>query len=303
MVNGPSPLSRTAFGWIRRHSVNVSDPLSGDEQALQILRISRRLTLCFIGHGGILRVDPVKLLTLAETADGLDDLDPHPGEGLSGPIPVKPMSVGRRKHPCRVLNTKLLGSLVWPMRIIRKGSRQHDQINRAVTYQPIRLLRRAYVPGCGGRDTGFAANPGRNWTKECRTPRDVRLAEKPILTSMKSSPLAWYFLTSSIASLSVSSSLPSNWINAESYSQRKIFRPDRTNSAERLKDKAATVFKAAAIFVRAMVRVLRKEALRQIAMGEMQFQPLETALQSTFRAVNKSLYTFDVHLRHLMGNF
>ncbi len=34
-----------------RHSVNVSRPLPGNQQALQILRITRRLTAYFIGHG------------------------------------------------------------------------------------------------------------------------------------------------------------------------------------------------------------------------------------------------------------
>jgi hypothetical protein len=35
----------------RGHAVDVSHPLPGDQQALQILGITRRLAACFIGHG------------------------------------------------------------------------------------------------------------------------------------------------------------------------------------------------------------------------------------------------------------
>jgi hypothetical protein len=61
-------------------------------------------------------------------------------------IAVEPMSVGRRKDPRWVLHTKFLGGLVGPVRVIEKRPRQHDEIDRAVTHQPIRLLWCADVP-------------------------------------------------------------------------------------------------------------------------------------------------------------
>ncbi len=45
-----------------RHSVDVSHPLSRNQQALQILRITRRFKAYFIGHGDIpLKAKPIKL--------------------------------------------------------------------------------------------------------------------------------------------------------------------------------------------------------------------------------------------------
>jgi hypothetical protein len=61
-------------------------------------------------------------------------------------VPVEPMGIGRRKHPGRVFHAEFLGGLVGPMRIIKKRPCQHDQINRTIAHQPVRLLRCADVP-------------------------------------------------------------------------------------------------------------------------------------------------------------
>src|SRR5260370_17751228 len=83
----------------------------------------------------------------------------------------------------------------------------------------------------------------------------------------------------------------------------KLLRPDSPDSRQSLLQEAAPVLQVAAVFVFAQVGVRRKEVLPEIAMGVMQLEPLETAVEGPLGRINKVVFdALNVFQRHRLRN-
>ncbi len=79
----------------------------------------------------------------------------------------------------------------------------------------------------------------------------------------------------------------------------QVVGPDLAHRRKRLEQEAATVLGAATVAVVALVRCGGEEALRQVAVREMQFQPFEADVSRPLRGIDEVLaHAVDVVERH-----
>ena len=162
--------------------------------------------------------------------------------------------------------------------------RQHHEVGVLIPNGFLGLLRVRDHPAHGGRDFCLMANTARNRDHEARPPRNLGnvRCDKPLAHIHEIKPGSLEppqkfdgFLNGDAALDPVRDRQPGR--------QRESFRPDFANGGECLQHETNPLVETAAILVGSVVGERREELVGKVAVGEMQFQPLETRRQRPLR--------------------
>ena len=191
------------------------------------------------------------------------------------------------------------------MGVGQMGSTHHHQVHLLPGHHLFRQLRAVQTPAGCHRHGGFTANTlGNRGHEAIASPRNLRLGNHEVDADVEQVQTGIAHATHLLDGFGQGDLvMPVKFDHAKACRERQVLGPDITHRFQGLQHEATAAVQIAAIGVGALVAVGRKEALRQVPMGEMQLQPLKASIEGPpGRPHEVGLHAGDVVQRHGLGH-